>query len=219
VRYRHIAFDLDGTLVDSQQDLADAVNAFVVQHGGMPIEPDTVVRMVGEGARVLVKRVLESARLTMPFHGALQDFLRIYDEHLTVHTRPYDGVVNVLDALVKEGTALTVITNKPEPATVRLLDTLGLAPYFQHVVAGDARFPRKPAPEGLRFLIDAVGATAEATLLVGDSWVDLETARNAGCAACLALYGFGAESVAPGVRASAPLAIAHPSDLVPIARG
>jgi phosphoglycolate phosphatase len=219
VRYRHIAFDLDGTLVDSRQDLADAVNAFVVQHGGQPIEPDAVVRMVGEGARVLVKRVLEVARLTMPFDEALEDFLAIYDERLTVHTRPYDGVFSVLDALMKNGTALSVITNKPEPATMRLLGTLDLAQYFQHVVAGDARFPRKPAPEGLRFLIDAVGATVAVTLLVGDSWVDLETARNAGCASCLALYGFGGESLAPEIRASATHAISRPSDLVSIARG
>ncbi|MPY90439.1 MAG: HAD-IA family hydrolase [Luteitalea sp.] len=201
--YPHIVFDLDGTLVDSRRDLADAANALIRLYGGRPLALDTVVSMVGEGARKLVERVLDAAAISLSIDEALERFLELYEECLDVHTRPYDGIVPMLESLGATR-CLSVLTNKPARATRRLLDALDLARYVQFVVADDHRFPRKPAPDGLRHLIERAAVTPTETLLVGDSWVDLHTARAAGTGVCLARYGFGFASIPADERVGVP---------------
>jgi phosphoglycolate phosphatase len=191
-----IVFDLDGTLVDSHKDLAHAANTLVLELGGAPVTEDAVVRMVGEGAAVLVRRALTASGLDPDTPGALERFLAIYDGCLLDHTRPYPGTREVLERLAPTH-RLAILTNKPARATARVIEGLDLARYFDPVVGGDTRFGRKPDPAGLRHIIDAAGATPAGTLMVGDSPVDRLTARNAGTAICLARFGFG-YAFAPG---------------------
>ena len=188
--FRFYVFDLDGTLVDSRRDLADSANALLEECGGAPLPEDRIGRMVGEGAAVLVSRVFAAAALPLP-PDALPRFLAHYDRRLLDHTRPYAGMIETLDAL-RGRTPMAVLTNKPLAATRRILDGVGLAPFFgDAVLGGDGPLPRKPEPAGLQHLASAAGVAISSTLLVGDSAIDWETARRASARICLARYGFG----------------------------
>jgi phosphoglycolate phosphatase len=211
---RLVVFDLDGTLVDSKKDIADAANALIVELGGLPLADAAIVAMVGEGAALLVRRALDAAGLDPATPGALDRFLRAYDERLLRHTRPYDGMLDVIREL--HGTRrISVLTNKPSRAAVRILRELAFAPLLAGVVGGDTPAGRKPDPTGLRQLMSDVGATADATLLVGDSPIDLETARRAGVELCLARYGFGFRFTGDELRGDEFL-IDSPAELVSV---
>ena len=191
---RLAVFDLDGTLVDSRRDLANAANALVVARGGHALPEAVITGMVGEGAAVLVRRVLAASGLDPEAPGALAAFLDLYDERLLEHTRPYEGTEAMLDALGAR-MPLAVLTNKPQAHTERLLDGLGLARYFRDVMGGDTAWGRKPDPAGLIELAQRAGAPLAEVALIGDSPFDLQTARNAGCPCVLVSYGFGYKAV------------------------
>jgi phosphoglycolate phosphatase len=186
-----IAFDLDGTLVDSRTDLANATNALIEELGGSRLPDEAVAGMVGEGAGVLIRRALTAVGMKRVPDGALERFLELYDARLLDNTRAYDGMHAVLERLARAGVPLSVLTNKPARATAAILEGLDLRRCFRDVIGGDSPFGRKPDPAGLLHLVEAAGATPATTLLVGDSRIDLETARAAGCRICLARYGFG----------------------------
>jgi phosphoglycolate phosphatase len=185
-----VVFDLDGTLVDSSVDIANAVNALLEELGGTPQPVAAIVEMVGEGAPLLVRRALTAASLDPDTPNALERFLALYDTRLMVHTTPYDGMVDAL-TWIGERMPMSVLTNKPARPTSLMLDGLGLRRHFRDVVGGDTAFGRKPDPAGLLHLASAAGVRPGHTLMVGDSPVDLETARNAGTQVCLVRYGFG----------------------------
>jgi phosphoglycolate phosphatase len=186
---RLIAFDLDGTLIDSRRDLAESANALIKALGGEPLPEDAIAGMVGEGAALLVKRALEAARLDQP-PDAVSRFLEMYDARLVNHTRVYDGIVDALDCAGR-GARLGVLTNKPIAPTTKLLDAFEIRTRFERVIGGDGPYPRKPDPQGLQAMMDLTGATAERSLMVGDSAIDLETARRAAVRCCIVSYGFG----------------------------
>jgi phosphoglycolate phosphatase len=206
--FRLIAFDLDGTLIDSKRDIADAANELLRSCGAAPLSEERIGRMVGDGAATLVARAFEASGIERPA-DALERFLVIYDRRLLHHTRPYDGIPEVLEAL-RSDASLAVLTNKPLAATRRILAGLDLERFFDAdaIVGGDGPFPRKPDPAGLLHLAARAGVahgdTREA-LLVGDSIIDWRTARHASASICLARYGFGFEGfpvadIAPGDR-------------------
>ena len=209
-----VVFDLDGTLVDSRRDLADAANALLEECGGMPLSEARVGAMVGEGAAVLVSRVFEAAGIPAPT-DALYRFLALYDARLLNHTRAYDGLEETLAAL-RERAPLGVLTNKPIAATRRILDGLGLARFFaaDAVIGGDGPFPRKPDPGGLQHLAASVGARAASTLMVGDSPIDWETANRAATEICVARYGFGFHGFRRGQLRAADRVIDAPIELL-----
>jgi phosphoglycolate phosphatase len=187
--HRLIAFDLDGTLVDSRRDLADSANQLIEELGGQVLTEEQIGGMVGEGAALLVRRALRAAGRGERAH-ALERFLEIYDERLLNHTRVYDGVADVVRHA--HGRArLTVLTNKPTKPTERILAALGLRDLFDDVIGGDGPHPRKPDPAGLRAMMQAANTEPEQTMLVGDSATDLETTRRAETSCCLVSYGFG----------------------------
>lgn len=214
---RLIAFDLDGTLIDSRRDIADSINELLGSYGAAPLPFDDVLAMVGEGALLLIGRALKAARLDVSLREAHGRFLGIYDRRLVDHTRLYDGVLEALQTLAGgsspgAGVALAVLTNKPDAPAVRILEHLGIADRFIAVVGGDGPLPRKPDPQALLALCAQAGVAPDETLMVGDSWVDVHTARNAGTHACFVTYGFGApppEGLLPG-----ELQIDRASDLV-----
>lgn len=191
--FRLIAFDLDGTLVDSSQDIAESANAALAACGVPPLSEEAIARMVGDGAPLLIARAFAAAGVERP-PDALERFLAIYDSRLLRHTRPYAGIPELLEQLARRA-SLAVLTNKPLAAAHRILTGLDLSRYFPAhlVVGGDGPFPRKPNPAGLAHLMGSVGVPADATALVGDSVVDWRTAAAAGTRVVLARYGFGFE--------------------------
>jgi phosphoglycolate phosphatase len=191
--FQLIVFDLDGTLVDSRQDIAESANAALVACGAQPLSEDALGRMVGDGAPTLIARAFAAAGIRRP-PDALDRFLAIYNNRLLSHTRPYAGIPELLDRLARRA-SLAVLTNKPLAATERILTGLDLSQYFptDRIVGGDGPFPRKPDPAGLAHLMASAGVAPEATVLIGDSVVDWRTAGAAATRVVLARYGFGWE--------------------------
>lgn len=151
---------------------------------------DAIGRMVGDGAATLVARAFAAAGAPQP-PDALARFLAVYDSRVLRFTRPYAGIVELLDALDRR-VALAVLTNKPFAATTSILEGLGLSRYFpQRVIGGDGPLPRKPDPTGLRALMVQAGMHPSQTLMVGDSVVDWRTAHAGHARCCIARYGFG----------------------------
>ena len=185
-----VVFDLDGTLIDSIGDLAVAVNRVVAERGGRPLALTEVARMVGEGARLLVTRALAASGAGGNEDEALARFLEVYDSLLPGETRPYPGISGMLGRAAPLA-RLAVLTNKPTGATRKILEACGLSHRFEEIVGGDGPFRRKPHPDGLLHLAQSAGVATGAVLMVGDSTVDLLTARAAGTAVCVARYGFG----------------------------
>lgn len=185
-----VVFDLDGTLVDSRQDLAASTNDVLAGLGAGPLPVDVVEQMVGDGARTLVHRALVHAGCDADLDAALAEFHRCYARRLLETTRPYDGIPEVLQSLA--GTRLAVLTNKPLEPTRRLLEHFGWTGTFDRVVGGDGPFARKPDPAGLLDVMRMCGAEPHETMMVGDSMVDVDVARQAGAHICVAAYGFGA---------------------------
>ncbi len=185
-----VVFDLDGTLVDSRLDLANSTNEVLSTYGAPALPTDQIAGMVGDGARKLVERALAASSLRVDPSEALDRFMAVYDRRLLEHTRPYDGIPAVVRAAAAR-TSLALLTNKPEGPARRLLAAFDLASAFTWVVGGDSGFPRKPDPAAVRHLMHEAGATSAGTLFVGDSMVDVETARRAGVRVCVARYGFG----------------------------
>jgi phosphoglycolate phosphatase len=184
-------FDLDGTLIDSRRDLADSANEMLAAYGAGPLAEDHIASMVGCGAATLVKRVVTAAGLDASMDEALACFLAAYDGRLTRYTRPYDGIPALLEELHSRAVPMALLTNKPLKQALTILDLFELAKYFSWVVGGDGRWPRKPDPDGMRFLMRQSAARPAETVLIGDSTIDLRTARNAGVSICLTRYGFG----------------------------
>jgi phosphoglycolate phosphatase len=190
--HRLIAFDLDGTLIDSRRDLADSANQLLGELGAAPLSEDAIGRMVGEGARVLVQRALTAAGLAET-PAALPRFLEIYDTRLLNHTQVYEGVADAV-RLARQHARVSVLTNKPGKPSEKILEALGIGDLFADVIGGDSPFGRKPDPAGLLELMKRAGATADTTLMVGDSAIDHETARRASVRCCLTAYGYGYET-------------------------
>ena len=206
-------FDLDGTLIDSRRDLADSANGMLASYAAAPLPDERIVSMVGSGAATLVARVLAAASVDAPAAEALTRFLSEYDQRLTCHTRPYEGVPDLLETLSHGPVALALLTNKPLEQSLRILEAFELARYFQWILGGDGPQRRKPASDGVRFLMDQAGADASETLLIGDSAIDLQTSRNAGVRICLARYGFGYADVPLGELRADDVVVDAPAEI------
>jgi len=208
-----LVFDLDGTLVDSRRDIAESANAVLEECGCRPHSEEAIGEMVGDGALLLVARAFEAAGCPMPPDG-LARFLRIYNSRLLRFTRPYDGVPELLRALVSKYT-MAVLTNKPLEATRAILQGVHLSSYFgDRVLGGDGPHPRKPDPAGLLAIAGRAAVPAALTMMVGDSLVDLRTAHAAGAQACIARYGFGFHGPMHEELDPTDVLIEHPLDLL-----
>ncbi len=193
-----LIFDLDGTLIDSRQDLTDALNRARAHFGLPSLDVAQVSGYVGDGVRRLVERGMATTDPNV-VEAALAVFRPYYAEHCLDHTRFYPDVPDVLDALA--GRTLAVLTNKPEAPTRRILQGLGVAALFSPVIGGDSGPERKPDPAGVREVLRRTAMTPDRAIVIGDSLNDLHAARGAGVRACLVTYGIGAEA---DLRAAGP---------------
>ena len=191
-----LIFDLDGTLVDSRLDLANAVNA-TRRHMKLPLLTNELVHSyVGNGAPVLIRRALGEQASEAQVQKALEFFLEYYGLHDLDHTHLYPGVRESLDRLRDAGKQMAVLTNKPVRMTTHIVDGLGISGHFFRVYGGNSFDLKKPDPIGVDALIREAATTRDCTWMVGDSSVDMQTARNAGIACCGVTYGFQPESLA-----------------------
>lgn len=186
-----VLFDLDGTLIDSVPDLAEALSALLVEHGRDPLQAPAVRRMIGQGARVLIERAwgatgepLEPDRLEPLYRR----FVELYTPISAVRTRPYPEVVETLEGL-SAAHPLAVVTNKPERQARIVLDALGLSRWFGAVVGGDTLEVRKPDPEPLRLALRQLGHAGPA-VMVGDSTADVRAAAAAGLPCIAVTWGY-----------------------------
>jgi phosphoglycolate phosphatase len=189
-----IIFDLDGTLIDSSEDLAISMNATREHFGLAPIDPAAIYSYVGNGAAVLVQRAMGGNAGEEQLADALKFFLKFYRAHALEHTKLYPGVRELIVALTEAKQTLAVLTNKPVKISFDILGALGLDKEFLRVYGGDSFAAKKPDPIGVRTLMQEANAGAAATLLVGDSSVDVKTARNAGVRSCGVSWGFQPDS-------------------------
>jgi len=222
-----VIFDLDGTLIDSRLDLVHSVNA-ALRHIRRPELPDEVIASyVGDGAPILIQRALgsDAGNQEMAKQG-LQFFLSYYREHKLDHTTVYEGVHEALRAIqnpvqsdsngrTQEESvrrSMAVLTNKPVVPSRAIVEALGLGPFFTQIYGGNSFSSKKPDPEGARKLLEEYGVLPKETAIVGDSHVDVETARNAGLWSVGVSYGFAPhtlQSTSPDILVDAPRELAQ----------
>ena len=187
-----IAFDLDGTLVETAPDLIGALNAVLTEEG-LPTLPLASARhLVGQGARALLVRGFAEAGRTLEGEEAercVARFLEVYWDHIADTSHAFPGLAEALDALEHDGARLVVCTNKPTRFSRRLLEALGLSHRFVGVVGPDDAPARKPDPRHLLASIEAAGG-ADRFLLVGDSFADVAAARGAGAPCVVVSFGY-----------------------------
>ena len=188
---RCLIFDLDGTLIDSKKDLILSVNATLQEMGRAPLDAEKIAGYVGRGAPRLIEQALGPGTTAEERDRGLAFFLSYYRQHMLDNTVTYPGVREGLAAL--DGMPMAVLTNKPVRFSQAILDGLGLAGYFRYVYGGNSFPTKKPDPEGMSKLLGDFGAGPRQAILVGDSEVDVQTARNAGSWACAVTYGLGWE--------------------------
>jgi phosphoglycolate phosphatase len=191
-----LIFDLDGTLIDSKLDLVHSVNAARALMNLEPISEELVSSYVGDGAPVLMRRALGPEASEADVSRALEYFLKYYRTHMLDNTRLYAGVRESLDRLAASDIKMAVLTNKPVRISRAIVESLGLSKHFFQVYGGNSFERKKPAPVGIETLLEESGAMRERTIMVGDSHVDVKTARNAGVTACGVSWGFQPESFA-----------------------
>ena len=180
-------FDLDGTLIDSKEDIAASVNHTLTAVGLAAVPNEVIYQYVGHGVTPLIQKSIETVGADK-FLEAFQTFMSHYDEHCVDKTVLFPGMQKVLDHFA--GKRKVVVTNKPQGFSEKILKGLGIDSLFEEVLGGDTHFPKKPDPKVIHYLLEKFQADPSKTVIIGDSLVDIETGKNAGILTCGALYGF-----------------------------
>ncbi len=190
---RLLIFDLDGTLIDSEADLVQSVNATRRELGMEPLPPKVVYSYVGQGIIMLVRRALGEQTPGDILEKAVAFFLEYYRQHMLDHTVLYPGVRETLRQLSTR--KLAVLTNKPVNFSRQILAGLGVDSCFSFVYGGNSFDRKKPDAVGVFRLMEDTGISAAETLMVGDSDTDVQTGRNAGVWTCGVTYGIGSHTL------------------------
>ncbi len=183
-----VIFDLDGTLIDSSADIANAINYAVGPYGVKPITVQETIGLLGEGISSLMKRIIEKERINADKDLLIERFLDYYSAHLTDNTTVYPGVREVLAQMSTCRKA--VISNKRESLSTRILEKLGLSAYLDVIVGSDTTIERKPSPMPIRYVLSKLGISPEEAVIVGDSNYDIEAGKAAGIKTVAVTYGY-----------------------------
>jgi phosphoglycolate phosphatase len=195
-----LVFDLDGTLIDSERDLVQAVNAARRHMRFEPLSDAVIASYVGEGMQKLIERAMGEGIAPAQVEEAMAFFLDYYRAHMLDHTVAFPGVREGLAAL--DGRSLAVLTNKPVKFSRAILEGLGLSGFFRQIYGGNSFARKKPDPVGINALLDEFQLKPREAMMVGDSIIDMQTARNAGAWAAGVTYGLGSaglDAVPPDV--------------------
>jgi phosphoglycolate phosphatase len=218
-----LIFDLDGTLIDSREDLANSINAMLIRFGKKELPHEVIASYIGDGAPMLVRRALGDPDDENFVQDAVLYFMGWYREHKLDNTYVYDGVKEALAAIQKsrDGAStqknqplkMAVLSNKPVGPSRAIVEALGLGPYFFQVYGGNSFHTKKPDPAGVQILLEETGVQPEETIIIGDSDIDVLTARNAGIYSVGVTYG-----LAPHTLKDAPpdVLIDHPRELADV---
>lgn len=191
MRYRLAMFDLDGTILDTLEDLTDSVNAALLQHGFPTHSLDAVRSFVGKGIFTLIQKAVPANTDEEKLNAVFEDFKVYYTAHCADKTKPYEGIADLLVALRRAGVFTAVVSNKADFAVKELVDRYfeGL---FDMAVGEKQGVPRKPAPDSVLAVMRSLGCTALESVYIGDSDVDVETAKNANVDGIFVDWGFRA---------------------------
>ena len=218
-----VLFDLDGTLIDSELDLANSVNAMLRHFGRKELPLEVIDTYIGDGAPMLIRRALGDPAHAQVIQEALNYFLLYYREHKLDNTRPYDGILQTLQGIATcDGITrqMAVLTNKPVRASRDILAGLGLSQFFFQTYGGNSFETKKPDPLGAQTLMRESGAETDETVMVGDSEVDILTARNANLWSIGVTYGFAPhtlERTHPDILVDTPQELAQAVTVQPAA--
>lgn len=182
-----LIFDLDGTLADTLQDLANALNFALTQLGRESLSLEKIRQYIGDGVVKFLERAIHNPR-PEEIESALRSFREFYQVHLTEFTRLYPGAQEVL--LHYAGKKKAILTNKPEEYALPLIERLGLHSYFDLIIAGNGRRALKPDPQGIREILEKTAVPAQQAVMIGDSENDVLAGQAAGCLTFFAAYGF-----------------------------
>lgn len=188
-KYDLVIFDLDGTILNTIEDLTDSLNAVLDQYQYPRRTLSEVRGFVGNGIRLLIQRALPEEAMEETVDLLYQDFIRYYQKHCMEKTKPYEGITELLQQLKDQGYRSAVISNKADPAVKALCDR-----YFEglfDLVAGERPgIPRKPAPDSVHQILDSLQVSKERAVYIGDSDVDIATSRNVGLDSIIVTWGF-----------------------------
>ena len=186
-----LIFDLDGTLIDSRQDLATGINLMRRHYGLGPLSVATVASFVGEGIRNLVSRSLQDAQAAVDLDEAVRLDSEFYRQHIHDATTLYPGVREGLERLAATGHALALLSNKPGASSRKILRHFEIEALFASIIGGDSGVPLKPNPEAVHAILRAVGGERADTWMVGDNHTDIAAAHRAGIHSIFVTYGMG----------------------------
>lgn len=184
-----VIFDLDGTLLDTLEDLRDSVNVIMQKYGFPQYSLSQIRNFVGNGVGKLLERTVPGGRENESYESALADFKSYYTQHCRIRTKPYDGVLDLMKILCGRGFQLAIVSNKND-AAVRELNEIYFSRYTKAAIGDREGAKRKPAPDAVFAALGELGSKKEDAVYVGDSEVDYETAANSGLDCILVSWGF-----------------------------
>ncbi|WP_024831426.1 HAD family hydrolase [Ruminiclostridium josui] len=217
MEYKAILFDLDGTLINSLEDLADSANEVLNKYGFKTHPTDSYKKFVGNGVRNLIKNAAPSGTDDSVVDMILQDYRIIYNKNYVNKTRAYDGIHEMLDNLKKAGVKMGVCSNKPHKPTNEIVEKLFGCEYFDVVFGERDGIPRKPDPASLTEAAESLGVAPSKTIYVGDSGGDMESANRAGMLAAGVLWGFREQEEL--IACGGKILLSSPTELVDFITG
>ena len=211
--FKHLIFDLDGTLLDTIEDICFAINTALAQCGYThQYDRETTKALVGDGAVALLHRALRDQDNPENFAELQPIYMELYRRHQTERAKPYEGLKQTLLKLKEKGVKLYCVTNKPNLLAHTILDMHFGPNFFEEIIGADERFPVKPNPTSTLFCMKEHGADPKETLYVGDSHVDIATGHNAGLPVALCLWGYEVDY--EPIKKDAEYLLSHPEDLL-----